>query len=155
MGIVTGKGLLALVRAAGPGTPPSPSVLSWSPISALSPPSSPAWRQGSICSGASAATSACRSRPWGSRCSCCFVSVVVLAAALVLIPGAPLVPILFLSQALNAVLLLVLLPLMRRLARDPAVMGEHVMGGAGRLLTGIALALVAVSVGTLAVLTVA
>ncbi|MEA2475673.1 MAG: hypothetical protein QOE06_3588 [Thermoleophilaceae bacterium] len=83
-----------------------------------------------------------------------FVAMVVLAAALVLIPGAPLVPILFLSQALNAVLLLVLLPLMRRLARDPAVMGSHVMGGAGRLLTGVALALVAVSVGALAVLTV-
>ena len=31
---------------------------------------------------------------------------VAVAAALVLIPGAPLVPILFLSQALNAVLLL-------------------------------------------------
>jgi len=84
-----------------------------------------------------------------------FVSVVFLAAALVLIPGAPLVPILFLSQALNAVLLLVLLPLMRQLARDPAVMGAHVMGRAGRLLTGLALALVALSVGALAVLTVA
>lgn len=80
--------------------------------------------------------------------------MVVLAAALVLIPGAPLVPILFLSQALNAVLLLVLLPLMRRMARDPAVMGPHVMGRAGRLLTGVALALVAVSVAALAVLTV-
>jgi Mn2+/Fe2+ NRAMP family transporter len=53
-----------------------------------------------------------------------FVSMVVLAASLVLIPGAPLVPILFLSQALNAVLLLVLLPFMRRLAGDPAVMGR-------------------------------
>ena len=40
------------------------------------------------------------------------------AAAIVLIPGAPLIPILFLSQALNAILLLVLLPFMRRLARD-------------------------------------
>ena len=83
-----------------------------------------------------------------------FVSMVAVAAALVLIPGAPLVPILFLSQALNAVLLLVLLPLMRRLSRDPAVMGTHVAGRAGRLLTGLALALVAVSVGALGVLTV-
>ena len=80
--------------------------------------------------------------------------MVVVAAALVPIPGAPLVPILFLSQALNAVLLLVLLPFMRRLARDPAVMGAHVMGRPGRLLTGVALALVAVSVGALAVLSV-
>jgi NRAMP (natural resistance-associated macrophage protein)-like metal ion transporter len=83
-----------------------------------------------------------------------FVSIVVVAAALVLIPGAPLVQILFLSQALNAVLLLVLLPFMRRLARDPDVMGAHVIGGTDRWLTGIALALVAVSVGALAVLTV-
>jgi Mn2+/Fe2+ NRAMP family transporter len=81
--------------------------------------------------------------------------LVVIAAALVLIPGAPLVPILFLSQALNAVLLLVLLPFMRRLARDPTVMGPHVSGRGARLLTGVALALVALSVGALAVLSVA
>ncbi|HYN51113.1 MAG TPA: hypothetical protein VES62_09330 [Thermoleophilaceae bacterium] len=78
----------------------------------------------------------------------------VVAAALVLIPSAPLVPILFYLSSLNAVLLLVLLPLMRRLARDPAVMGPRVISRAGRLLTGLALALVAVSVGALAVLTV-
>jgi Mn2+/Fe2+ NRAMP family transporter len=84
-----------------------------------------------------------------------FVSMVVVAAVLVLIPGAPLIPILFLSQALNAVLLLVLLPFMRRLARDPMVMGPHAIGRAGRLLTGLALVLVAVSVAALAVLTVA
>jgi Mn2+/Fe2+ NRAMP family transporter len=83
-----------------------------------------------------------------------FVGIVVLAAALVLIPGAPLVPILFLSQALNAVLLLVLLPFMRRLARDPGVMGRHAIGRAGRVMTGAALILVAVSVGALGVLTV-
>jgi hypothetical protein len=53
-----------------------------------------------------------------------FVLMAVVAAALVLIPGAPLVPILFHLSSLNAVLLLVLLPLMRRLARDPAVMGR-------------------------------
>jgi Mn2+/Fe2+ NRAMP family transporter len=46
-------------------------------------------------------------------------AMVALAAAIVLIPGAPLVSILFLSQALNAVLLLLILPFMRRLAQDP------------------------------------
>ncbi len=81
--------------------------------------------------------------------------MVIVAAALVPIPGAPLVAILFHSQALNAVLLLVLLPLMRRLAHDPAVMGPHAIGRATRLLTGLALALVAISVAALAVLTVA
>jgi Mn2+/Fe2+ NRAMP family transporter len=81
-------------------------------------------------------------------------ALMAVAAGVVLIPGAPLVPILFLSQALNAVLLLVLLPIMRRLARDPAVMGSHVLGRAGTLTTGITLALIALSILLLAVLTV-
>ena len=45
-----------------------------------------------------------------------------------LIPGVPLVPLLYLSQALNAVLLLAILPFIRDLARDPDVMGEHRLG---------------------------
>jgi Mn2+/Fe2+ NRAMP family transporter len=76
----------------------------------------------------------------------------VVAVALVLIPGAPLLPILFLSQALNAVLLLVLMPVMRRMARDRTVMGEHALGRLGRLSTAAMLALVAASVAGLAVL---
>jgi Mn2+/Fe2+ NRAMP family transporter len=84
-----------------------------------------------------------------------FIAIVVVASAIVLIPGAPLIPILFLSQALNAVLLLVLLPFMRSLAADPQLMGAHAAGRVGRALTGAALALVAVSVAGLAVLTVA
>jgi Mn2+/Fe2+ NRAMP family transporter len=82
-----------------------------------------------------------------------FIAMVAAAAAIVLIPGAPLIPILFLSQALNAILLLVLLPFMRRLARDEKVMGEHASGRGGRILTGAALALVAAAVTGLAVLT--
>jgi NRAMP (natural resistance-associated macrophage protein)-like metal ion transporter len=80
--------------------------------------------------------------------------VVTVAAILVLIPGAPLIPILFLSQALNAVLLLVLLPFMRSLGRDRELLGRHALGRRGRLATGIALAGIAVSVVALAVLTV-
>jgi len=80
--------------------------------------------------------------------------VVAVAAVLVLIPGAPLIPILFLSQALNAVLLLVLLPFMRSLGRDRELMGAHALGRGGRLATGIALAVIAVSVLALGVLTV-
>jgi NRAMP (natural resistance-associated macrophage protein)-like metal ion transporter len=83
-----------------------------------------------------------------------YAAVVALAAVLVLIPGAPLIQILFLSQALNAVLLLVLLPFMRSLGRDRELMGAHALGRTGRLTTGIVLALVAVSVATLAVLAV-
>jgi NRAMP (natural resistance-associated macrophage protein)-like metal ion transporter len=81
-----------------------------------------------------------------------YAVVVAIAAGLVLIPGAPLIPILFLSQALNAVLLLVLLPFMRSLGRDRKLMGEHALGRPGRLTTGIALGVIAVSVAALAVL---
>ena len=77
-----------------------------------------------------------------------------VAASIVLIPGAPLIPILFLSQALNAVLLLVLLPFMRSLGKDRELMGEHALGRADRWATGIALAVIAASVLALGVLTV-
>ena len=48
----------------------------------------------------------------------------LVAAGLVLIPGAPLIPILFLTQALNAVLLLVLLPFIRSLGQGPRADGR-------------------------------
>jgi Mn2+/Fe2+ NRAMP family transporter len=80
---------------------------------------------------------------------------VVLAITLVLIPGAPLVPILFLSQALNAVLLLAILPFLRSLARDPAVMGEHRLGRVDSAATAVVIALVAVCVTALAVFSLA
>src|SRR5262249_12950706 len=83
-----------------------------------------------------------------------YAIVVIVAALLVLIPGAPLISILFLSQALNAVLLLVLLPFMRALGKDPELMADNRLGRAGRLLTGAALLVVAISVLALAVLTI-
>jgi Mn2+/Fe2+ NRAMP family transporter len=79
-------------------------------------------------------------------------ALLVIGALLVMIPGAPLVTILVATQALNAVLLLVLLPFMRRIAADPAVMGEHALGRGDRCATGVALAVVAVSVLALGVL---
>ena len=81
-----------------------------------------------------------------------FGGVTLLAATIVLIPGAPLIPILFLSQALNAVLLLVLLPFMRSLGKDKDLMGNHALGLADRIATGIALTVIAVSVLALGVL---
>lgn len=81
-----------------------------------------------------------------------FAAVVVVAAVLVLLPGAPLIEILFLSQALNAVLLLVLLPFVRSLAADRELMGTHALGRFDRVATGLALALVAASVLALGVL---
>jgi Mn2+/Fe2+ NRAMP family transporter len=83
-----------------------------------------------------------------------YAAVVVVAATLVLIPGAPLISILFLSQALNAVLLLVLLPFMRLLGKDADLMGDNRLGRPGRFLTAAAMLVVAVSVLALAVLTV-
>ncbi len=83
-----------------------------------------------------------------------YAAVVVVAVGLVLIPGAPLISILFLSQALNAVLLLVLLPFMRALGKDRELMGRHRLRRTDRVLTGAALLVVAASVLALAVLTV-
>jgi NRAMP (natural resistance-associated macrophage protein)-like metal ion transporter len=84
-----------------------------------------------------------------------YAVVVAGAAGIVLIPHAPLVPILFLSQVLNAILLVPLMWFMVRIVRDRDVMGDH---ASGRLNTGFCLAataLVALSVGALAVLAIA
>lgn len=83
-----------------------------------------------------------------------FGAVTLLAAAIVLVPDAPLIPILFLSQALNAVLLLILLPFMRSLGKDKDLMGEHALGLADRVATGIALTVIAASVLALGLLTI-
>jgi Mn2+/Fe2+ NRAMP family transporter len=80
---------------------------------------------------------------------------VVLAITFVLIPGAPLISILFLSQALNAVLLLAILPFLRALARDRGLMGEHRLGRLDSLATAAVIALVAVSVIALLALSIA
>jgi NRAMP (natural resistance-associated macrophage protein)-like metal ion transporter len=81
-----------------------------------------------------------------------FGAVVLVAAVIVLIPGAPLIQLLFLTQALNAALLLVLLPFMRSLGRDHDLMGAHALGRTGRITTAIALAVIAISVLALGVL---
>ena len=64
-------------------------------------------------------------------------------------------PILFLSQALNAVLLLAILPFLRALARDPAVMGDHRLGRIDSVATAVVIGLVAVCVAALAVFSLA
>jgi NRAMP (natural resistance-associated macrophage protein)-like metal ion transporter len=81
-----------------------------------------------------------------------FGAVTAVAAAIVLIPGAPLIELLFLTQALNAVLLLVLLPFIRSLAKDRELMGENALGRFDRVATALALAVVAASVLALGVL---
>jgi Mn2+/Fe2+ NRAMP family transporter len=81
-----------------------------------------------------------------------FGAVVLVAAAIVLMPGAPLIQLLFLTQALNAVLLLVVLPVIRALAGNSELMGEHALGRWGRWTTGVTLAGIAISVLALGVL---
>jgi Mn2+/Fe2+ NRAMP family transporter len=86
---------------------------------------------------------------------CTYGVIVAVGAAIVLIPGAPLVPILFLTQALNAILLPPLLILMARMARDPVLMGRRRSGRPAAIAYGTAIAVVMASVGALAVLSVA
>ena len=83
-----------------------------------------------------------------------FFAVMGVATALVLIPGAPLVKILFLTQALNAVLLLPLLALMLVLARDKSVLGDDTSSRGWWAAEVVSFGLVSLSVGALAVLAV-
>jgi Mn2+/Fe2+ NRAMP family transporter len=79
-------------------------------------------------------------------------AVTTLNAALVLVPGVALIPILVLTQVLNAVLLLPLLAFLYGIARDRDLMGAYTVtraGAAGYLLT---IALIVVCVAALAVL---
>ena len=80
--------------------------------------------------------------------------MVFMAAALVSLPGIPIVPLLYLTQALNAVLLLAILPFIRSLARDEALMGEHRLGPVARFATAATIFLVGGSVIALLALTV-
>jgi Mn2+/Fe2+ NRAMP family transporter len=54
-----------------------------------------------------------------------YLGTMAIAAVIVLIPSVPLVPVLFLSQALNAILLVPLLVVLNRLSGDRELMGEH------------------------------
>ena len=80
-----------------------------------------------------------------------YIAMTAVAAAIVLIPGAPLVPILFLTQALNAVMLLPLLAMIAHLTRDATLMGELRIGAVGACAAWAATALIAVTVIALAV----
>ena len=68
------------------------------------------------------------------------VVVTAVAAAVVLLPGVPLVPLLVSSQTLNVVLLLPLLVLMQRLSRDRSVLGDHVVTRTWAVVQGVTIA---------------
>lgn len=84
-----------------------------------------------------------------------FAAVTVVGAALVLAPGVPLVPVLVLTQVLNAVLLLPLLAFMYGIARDRDLMGRYraTRAAAGPYL--VAIAAITLCVGALAATTLA
>src|SRR6266511_29000 len=63
-----------------------------------------------------------------------YALVVGVGAIVVLAPGAPLVPILLITQAINAVLLLPLLAFIALLTRDRSLMGEYATGRAWTVL---------------------
>jgi NRAMP (natural resistance-associated macrophage protein)-like metal ion transporter len=80
-----------------------------------------------------------------------YIAMTVVAAAIVLIPGAPLVPILFLTQAVNAVMLLPLLAMIVHLTRDATLMGELRIGTVSAAAAWATTALIALTVAALAV----
>jgi Mn2+/Fe2+ NRAMP family transporter len=81
-----------------------------------------------------------------------YIAVMVVSAVVVLVPDAPLVRILYLTQALNAVLLLPILVLLYGIVRDEEILGEHASGRRGTVAYLVVIGLLAVCVATLAVL---
>ena len=75
-----------------------------------------------------------------------YVLIVVLGVGIVLTAGGALIPILYLTQALNAILLPPLLVMMWRIGRDPGVMGDLATGTALNVCQLVALGTVVASV---------
>ncbi len=69
-----------------------------------------------------------------------YIGIIVVSVVVVLIPGIPLFPVMWLSQALNALLLPVLLVLVLKLVNDARIMGRWTNG---RLQNGLSWALTA------------
>ena len=78
-----------------------------------------------------------------------YAFVVVIAAGLVLLPNAPLVAILYLTQALNAILLVPLLVLIIGLATNQHLMGEHAVGSKHSLILWLITAVITLCVAAL------
>lgn len=83
-----------------------------------------------------------------------YAVVTIVAVGVVLLASAPLVAILFLTQALNAVLLLPLLIAIWGIVRDRELMGEHVLGRAGSAAALATIVLLSTCIVALLVLTV-
>ena len=79
-------------------------------------------------------------------------AVVVVSASVVLLPGISLVPVMVLTQVLNAVLLLPLLVFMLLAGRDEDLMGQLATGRRGTVAQVLVIVVVAVCVGALGLL---
>jgi len=76
-----------------------------------------------------------------------FIGIIALSVVVVLIPGIPLFPLMFLSQSLNAILLPVLLVLVLKLANDRKIMGDWTNGRVHNVLvTGLTVFIAAITV---------
>jgi Mn2+/Fe2+ NRAMP family transporter len=80
-----------------------------------------------------------------------YFAVLVIGAGIVLVPAVPLVPVLFVTQVLNAVLLLPLLVAMRGLGRSRELLGTLANGRGGDALALAALVVVTLAIVGLAV----
>jgi NRAMP (natural resistance-associated macrophage protein)-like metal ion transporter len=83
-----------------------------------------------------------------------YLGTMAIAAVIVLIPAVPLVPVLYLSQALNAILLVPLLIVLNRLSSDRRLMGDHASKLFVRMLSWTATAVLMACVVALAVVSV-
>ena len=81
-----------------------------------------------------------------------YATIAIISAGIVLIPGAPLIPILILTQVLNAVLLVPLFGFMYGISRNIDVMGEHAAGRVARGAYLVGIAAIVVCIAALAVL---
>ncbi len=108
----------------------------------------------------STAYTVCEAFGWESSVNCKFSEapqfyilytlMIILGAGLVMIPGAPLISIMFLSQVLNAIFLPVILFFMAKLVNDRSLMGENANGKISNfLMWGVFILLSVLSIGTL------
>ena len=80
-----------------------------------------------------------------------YIAILAVGATVVLVPAVPLIGVMFLTQVLNALLLLPLLVAMRSLASDREALGEYANGRLGDAAALAALTVVALAIAALAV----
>jgi Mn2+/Fe2+ NRAMP family transporter len=77
------------------------------------------------------------------------VGLTVAAASVVSLPGMPLIPLIYTSQVVNAVMLPLHVVALQLLARDPAIMGDARSGKATQIAAWVSIGLILACVGAL------